>query len=140
MSTPVRVRPQPPGSPESRPAVTNETDQPSDEATAPTIDALIGERRKKREALADRGINPYPSRFDRTAEAGDLHERHPNLEPDTRTGEQVRLAGRVTAVRRHGKLSFATLTDTSGSIQLLLQSVTLWCRRPSAHFPTSGTA
>jgi len=105
--------------------VTNETDQPSDEATAPTIDALIGERRKKREALADQGINPYPLRFDRTAEAGDLHGRHPDLEPDTRTGEQVRLAGRVTAVRRHGKLSFATLTDISGSIQLLLQSANL---------------
>ena len=105
--------------------MTNETDQPSDGTSAPTIDALIGERRKKRDALADHGIDPYPSRFDRTAQAGDLHERHPGLEPDTRTGEQVRLAGRATAVRRHGKLSFITLTDASGSIQLLLQSANL---------------
>ncbi len=105
--------------------MTNETDQPSDGTSAPTIDALIGERRKKRDALAGHGIDPYPSRFDRTAQAGDLHERHPGLEPDTRTGEQVRLAGRVTAVRRHGKLSFVTLTDASGSIQLLLQSANL---------------
>jgi lysyl-tRNA synthetase class 2 len=105
--------------------VTNEIDQPSDESTAPTIDALIGERRKKRETLADRGIDPYPSRFDRTALADDLHERHAGLEPDIRTGEHVRLAGRVTAVRRHGKLSFATLADTSGSLQLLLQAASL---------------
>jgi len=105
--------------------VTNDTDPPSDDAHAPTLDALIAERRRKRESLADRGIDPYPSRFDRTALAGELHERHVGLEPDTRTGEQVRLAGRVTAVRRHGKLSFATLADTSGSIQLLLQATSL---------------
>jgi lysyl-tRNA synthetase class 2 len=105
--------------------VTNETDQPPDESSAPTIDALIGERRKKRQTLADQGIDPYPSRFDRSALADDLHERHAGLVADTRTGEQVRMAGRVTAVRRHGKLSFATLADTSGSIQLLLQAACL---------------
>jgi lysyl-tRNA synthetase class 2 len=105
--------------------VTNETDQQSDEATAPTIDALIAERRRKRETLAEQGFDPYPSRFDRTALADDLQERHAGLEKDTRTGEQVRLAGRVTAVRRHGKLSFATLADASGSIQLLLQAAAL---------------
>ena len=102
-------------------AVTNETDQPVEDAAAPTLDALMAERRKKREALVGQGIDPYPSRFDRTALAGDLQERHAGLDPDVRTGEKVRLAGRVTAVRRHGKLSFATLADVSGSIQLLLQ-------------------
>ena len=101
--------------------MTNETDQPVEDIAAPTIDSLIAERRKKRTALADAGIDPYPSRFDRTALAGELHQRHEGLEADIRTGEQVRLAGRVTAVRRHGKLSFATLADTSGSMQLLLQ-------------------
>jgi lysyl-tRNA synthetase class 2 len=107
------------------PVVSNETDRPTDDATAPTLDALIAERRRKRESLVGHGIDPYPSRFDRTALAGDLHGRHTGLDPDTRTGEQVRLAGRVTAVRRHGKLSFATLADASGSIQLLLQVANL---------------
>ena len=107
------------------PAVSNRTDQPSEDASAPTLDVLIAERRKKRENLADKGIDPYPSRFDRTALAGDLQGRHTGLDPDIRTGEQVRLAGRITAMRRHGKLSFATLTDTSGSIQLLLQVANL---------------
>ena len=67
--------------------MTNETQPSPDEATAPTLDALIGERRKKREELADRGIDPYPSRFDRTALADDLHVRHAGLEPDHRTGD-----------------------------------------------------
>ena len=105
--------------------MTDDTDQTPSESGAPTIDALIGERRKKRETLTGRGIDPYPSRFDRTALADDLHERHAGLDPDVRTGVHVRMAGRVTAVRRHGKLSFATLSDTSGSIQLLLQAASL---------------
>jgi len=104
--------------------VTHETDPPTEDA-APTLDALIAERRRKRASLAERGIDPYPSRFDRTALAAELHGRHAGLEPDTRTGVQVRLAGRVTAVRRHGKLAFATLADSSGAIQLLCQSSTL---------------
>jgi lysyl-tRNA synthetase class 2 len=105
--------------------VTNETEQPSDESSAPTIDALIDERRRKRQGLVDLGIDPYPTRFDRTAMADDLHERHGGLDPDVRTGEQVRLAGRVTAVRDHGKLLFITLSDASGSIQLLVQVASL---------------
>ena len=105
--------------------MTNETDPPSEDAAVPTLDALIAERRRKRESLAGQGIDPYPARFDRTALGGELQGRHGGLGPDVRTGEQVRLAGRLTAVRRHGKLAFATLSDISGSIQLLLQASTL---------------
>jgi lysyl-tRNA synthetase class 2 len=104
--------------------VSDQTDPPTEDA-APPLDALIAERRRKRAALVELGIDPYPSRFDRTSMAGELHERLGGLEPDTRTGEHVRMAGRVTAVRRHGKLSFATLADSSGSIQLLLQAASL---------------
>ena len=107
------------------PAVTDPTDPPTEDADAPTLDALIAERRAKREVLAGTGVDPYPSRFDRTALADELHRRHVDLAPDARTGEQVRLAGRVTAMRDHGKLAFATLTDASGSIQLMLQKASL---------------
>jgi len=96
-----------------------------DVAAASRAEQLSAERRKKREVLADRGIDPYPVRFDRTAMAAELHERHAGLEPDTRTGEVVRLAGRMTALRGQGKLSFATLQDVSGGIQLLMQSSVL---------------
>ena len=94
-------------------------------AAARTADLLSSERRKKREVLAEQGIDPYPFRFDRTAVAAELHERHDGLDPDTRTGELVRLAGRITSLRGHGKLSFATVQDVSGSIQLLMQASVL---------------
>lgn len=88
-------------------------------------ESLSAERRKKRDALGSVGLDPYPSRFERSAFAGELHEAHVGLEADHRTGQVVQLAGRVTAKRGHGKLSFAVLTDMTGSIQLLLQAPNL---------------
>jgi lysyl-tRNA synthetase class 2 len=96
-------------------------DPTDEESEARTLDALSAERRKKRDALTQQGIDPYPLRFDRTATAGELHGRYDSLEPDVRTGEVVVMAGRVTSVRGQGKLSFATLRDGSGSVQLLMQ-------------------
>jgi lysyl-tRNA synthetase class 2 len=90
-----------------------------------TGDALSAERRKKREILAEQGIDPYPLRFDRTATAAELRARHGDLAADVRTGETVRMAGRLTSVRGHGKLSFATLEDVTGKVQLLMQQVNL---------------
>ncbi len=110
--------------------MTDPRGEATDDATAPapdapTLDALSAERRKKREALADLGIDPYPLRFDRTATAAELHQRHDGLDPDVRTGEVVRMAGRLTSIRGHGKLSFATLQDVTGAVQLLMQASTL---------------
>ena len=77
-------------------------------------------RRRKLEALRGRGVEPFALRFDRTALASDLREKYGGLEPDSGTGETVRVAGRLLTFRRHGRLSFATLRDGSGEIQLML--------------------
>jgi lysyl-tRNA synthetase class 2 len=101
------------------------TDPGGDESPSRTVDALSAERRKKRDVLAEQGIDPYPIRFDRTATAAALHEDHDGLAADVRTGQDVRMAGRLTSIRGHGKLSFATLTDVTGSVQLLMQASAL---------------
>jgi lysyl-tRNA synthetase, class II len=80
------------------------------------------ERRAKRDALAGLGVNPYPTRFDRTATMAELHAAHAELEPDTRTGEEAKVAGRVASMRGHGKLRFATVEDASGAIQLMFRA------------------
>jgi lysyl-tRNA synthetase class 2 len=99
---------------------------PEDRESEPrTLEALVEERRRKREALVAEGIDPYPSRFERTATAGELRARHGELVADARTGETVRLAGRLTSIRGHGRLSFATLQDVTGSVQLLMQQSNL---------------
>jgi lysyl-tRNA synthetase, class II len=105
--------------------VTDQSDLSGVEPEARTLEALSADRRKKREVLADHGIDPYPHRFDRTATAAELHSRHGDLAADVRTGETVRMAGRLTSIRGHGRLSFATLQDVTGSVQLLMQDSTL---------------
>ncbi len=96
--------------------------EPAGEKGAGGLAAQVEERRAKRDALKARGINPYPSRFVRTASLGGLHESHDGLPPDTHTGDQVAVAGRVTSIRGHGRLSFATIEDSGGSLQLLCQA------------------
>ena len=44
--------------------------------TQTTAEALVGERRAKRDALRSLGIDPYPLRFDRTDTAAALRERY----------------------------------------------------------------
>ena len=79
---------------------------------------LIEERRAKLEALRDAGVDPFPHEFrDRTPAAAVL-ERHAGLQDGEETEETVRLAGRLTGRRGHGKAAFLDLTDRSGRIQL----------------------
>ncbi len=96
------------------------------ESTAPAaaggLAAQTAARRAKRDGLKARGLNPYPTRFDRTATLAELRAKHTDLQPDTHTGEEVRIAGRITAIRGHGRLRFATMEDSSGAIQLMFQA------------------
>ena len=77
-------------------------------------------RLQKLEALRQRGIDPYPVRFDRDSTAAALRQEFPDLAAGTDTGKLVHLAGRMMAARRHGGLDFADLQDETGSIQLLI--------------------
>jgi lysyl-tRNA synthetase class 2 len=72
--------------------------------------------------IRERGIDPYPVLVPRDTTAASLAQRFPALAPDTRTGEQASVAGRVVLLRDHGKLCFATLRDWSGDVQVMLTS------------------
>ena len=61
---------------------------------------------------------PVPYRFERTAEASELHQRYGALAPGQETEDEVSVAGRVMLVRPQGRLAFATLRDGSGQVQL----------------------
>jgi lysyl-tRNA synthetase len=76
-------------------------------------------RLEKLEQLRQRGIDPYPVRFDRDSSAAAVRTEYPDLAAGTDTGKVVRLAGRVMAERRHGALDFADLRDETGQIQLM---------------------
>lgn len=73
-------------------------------------------RRKKRDAIRELGINPYPERFTPTHKAAELQETYKDLADGTETEDRVTIAGRVMALRNDGL--FIDLMDTSGKIQV----------------------
>src|SRR3984885_10929218 len=77
-------------------------------------------RLDKRQRLLDEGVDPYPVGFPRTATVAEVRARYPDLEPDTYTGDRVGVTGRVMLSRSGGKLSFATIRDGTGDIQVMI--------------------
>ncbi|HEX4979700.1 MAG TPA: lysine--tRNA ligase [Acidimicrobiales bacterium] len=59
-----------------------------------------------------------PYRFERDRDAASLHEQFDSLAPGEETGVVVAVAGRVMLHRPTGKITFSTLVDSSGSLQL----------------------
>jgi lysyl-tRNA synthetase class 2 len=72
-------------------------------------------RRAKRAELLEQGIDPYPVEAGRTHTLREIRDAHPDLPPDTSTGDRVAVAGRVMFLRNTGKLCFATLREGDGT-------------------------
>jgi lysyl-tRNA synthetase class 2 len=87
------------------------------------LDEQIRHRREKRDVLVEAGIQPYPTRFDYDLEPAEVRERWGETTAEELEEESVRLRvpGRITAVRRHGKLVFADLSDGRETIQLFIR-------------------
>jgi lysyl-tRNA synthetase class 2 len=79
-------------------------------------DPLRAVRIGKRDRLKALGVEPYPCRFARTHEAGELERRYAGLAAGIETEDQVRLAGRIRAMRNSGM--FIDLHDASGKVQV----------------------
>lgn len=83
--------------------------------TAPgsSEEELIAVRREKVGKIRELGINPYGGRFEVTTSPAEIRA---NFEE----GKQVRLLGRISALRDMGKTQFFTLSDIRGGIQCML--------------------
>jgi lysyl-tRNA synthetase class 2 len=88
-------------------------------ATGQDDNELIRLRRGKLDALRGRGIDPFGGRYPVSHWARDLAERLGNANDEELKGfGPVSLAGRIVAIRHHGKTCFAHLMDQTGRIQL----------------------
>ncbi|MGE3663774.1 MAG: lysine--tRNA ligase [Pseudonocardia sp.] len=72
-------------------------------------------RRAKRADMLAAGHDPYPVAVARTHSLAQVRAAHPDLPPDTATGEDVGVTGRVIFLRNTGKLCFATLREGDGA-------------------------
>ncbi|MCE3552682.1 lysine--tRNA ligase [Pseudonocardia sp. RS11V-5] len=83
-------------------------------------------RAKKRTEMLEAGVDPYPVLVPRTHTLRAVREAHPDLPPDTVTGETVTVVGRVMFLRNTGKLCFAQLTEGDGTeLQAMLSLATV---------------
>jgi len=81
------------------------------------VEKALPERLEKASRLRELGFEPFGRRYERshtTAEAQELFDKEGE-------GRPVTCAGRVTAIRRHGKATFFDIRDSSGRIQAYLK-------------------
>jgi lysyl-tRNA synthetase class 2 len=72
-------------------------------------------RLKKLKELKEKGINPFEYKFERTHVADEIKRNFQDLE-----NMEVQISGRVISERFHGKASFITIRDFSGTIQIYI--------------------
>ena len=91
----------------------SEQEQFTDSVSGEELNELMRVRREKMAAIAAKNLEPFGRKY------GVTHHAHDILADFTKfEGQSVALAGRVMAVRGHGKASFAHLMDMSGRIQI----------------------
>ena len=90
----------------------NEEQQP-----AADLNEMMQLRRDKIKTFSDMGVAPFGHRYEVTHHAQDIRDHFAELEGEE-SGPVVRLAGRLTAKRGHGKASFGELSDASGKVQI----------------------
>ncbi|MGZ8737026.1 MAG: lysine--tRNA ligase [Nocardioides sp.] len=103
-------------------------DQPrSPETVEDDLPEQMRVRRDKRERLIAEGREAYPVTVERTHTLAEIRAKYDGplergeLEPDTHTGEQVAVTGRVIFLRNTGKLCFVRLREGDGTeLQVML--------------------
>ena len=81
------------------------------------------QRLEKTEKLRARGLDPYPTRYERTHSLGQIvaDYRDKSLDELEALAVPVRVAGRVMLKRPHGKASFATISDGETHLQVYVR-------------------
>lgn len=85
------------------------------------LENLRKARLKKLESLKKLGVDPFPAKTTKKHKVADCLKS---------LGKNVETAGRIMALRTHGGLTFADLTDETGKIQLLFSKDKL---RPTSY-------
>jgi lysyl-tRNA synthetase class 2 len=83
---------------------------------AEDINVLIKRRHEELEELKSIGIQPYAYFFNIDSDSKDIKE---NYKEDEK--RDIKIAGRIMAIRRMGKASFAHIQDDKGRIQIYLR-------------------
>lgn len=89
-----------------------------DTGAAEEVSEQVAVRMDKMHKLEEKGILPFGHAYKVTHHNKEVHDKVKELEEK---GAEVRVAGRLTAIRGHGKTAFMDLLDKSGKIQLYVR-------------------
>ncbi|MEA1986824.1 MAG: lysine--tRNA ligase [Candidatus Marinimicrobia bacterium] len=78
-----------------------------------TLETIINQRKEKVEKIKELGVNPYAYNFSISEKSKEIIDNYDKFE-----SKEVVIAGRLMAIRKMGKASFANITDSAGKIQL----------------------
>lgn len=74
-------------------------------------------RLKNLDTLKEAGVNAYGSKYVTSSTIGEVTKKFKDLQ-ESEEGDVVSLAGRLVALRSHGKASFGDLQDVTGQVQV----------------------
>lgn len=80
-----------------------------------TLQDYRNERIRKLDELKALGVNAYPAKSHRAINTADVIQGFDTLE-----GSEVVVAGRISSIRKFGKIAFIVIRDFSGELQLFL--------------------
>src|SRR5258708_6091310 len=86
------------------------------------LDDIVKERRKKLDAIREKGLDPYPARVKRDNSVAETLEDFEKLE---KSAKSVSVAGRVRSLRDQGAIAFADIEDGTGKIQAVIKEDSL---------------
>lgn len=88
-------------------------------------DSIFRDRMAKLDRIIEGGVEPYKPSYGGTeglARSVELQEEFEGLQKGDSSGRKAAVAGRLMAIREHGKAAFADIQDDRGKIQLMLRS------------------
>ena len=80
------------------------------------LSEVMRSRREKLSQIREQGVNPFTYSYDRSHNADDVLNDFDSLE-----NKAVSIAGRIMAIRRMGKASFAHILDATARIQIYVR-------------------
>lgn len=93
----------------------NDTPAPDPSSGDGDLPEQMRVRRQKRDRIIAEGIEPYPVAVPRTHTLAEVRATYADLPPDSATGQEVAVTGRVMFIRNTGKLCFAMLREGDGT-------------------------
>ncbi|MCL4150242.1 UNVERIFIED_CONTAM: hypothetical protein GTU68_029621, partial [Idotea baltica] len=91
-----------------------------------TDNPIRAEKRAKLQTLRDKGIDPFPHNYERTAQVHEIRHRFESIETgEKKEAEVFRIAGRLMTRRPMGKAAFFNIQDQTGNIQCYLKKAEL---------------